>query len=106
MKHLKECDIVNESKYSFKKAIGRLKSMKHKDYSVDNDAFIREVWCDKKEKYLTVGKKYRLYAEFETGVMISGKCFVVLCDNKEFTGFDSDYFLEEYQWDATKKYNL
>jgi hypothetical protein len=29
-----------------------------------------------------------------------------LTDNNHFIGFDSGYFLEEYQWEAEKKYNL
>ena len=77
------------------------------NYSVEEDKFIREIWCNKKvANYLTEGKKYKLYAEFETGAMITGKCYVVLCDNKNFMGFDSDYFLEEFQWIANKKYNV
>jgi hypothetical protein len=78
----------------------------YRKYSMDNDTFIREVWCAVKEKYLTKDKKYRLYAEFKTDAMLSGKCFVVFADNKQFIGFDSQYFLEEYQWVAVKKYNL
>jgi hypothetical protein len=101
MKHIEEYGKIDES--SLPKF---LKSLRYKKYSVENDNFIREVWCKQKSLYLTEGKKYRLYAEFETGAMLTGKCFVVFNDNKEFMGFDSDYFMEEWQWTATKKYNL
>jgi len=95
MNHLQDFDNINERKTKL-----------YRKYSIDNDKFIREIWCNSKEKFLTYGKKYRLYAEFETGAMISGKCFIIYADNKQFMGFDSLYFMEEYQWDATKKYNL
>ena len=84
----------------------RKKTRLFRKYSIENDKFIRYVWCVKKEKYLTKDKKYKLYAEFETDAMLSGLCFVVFSDNSQFTGFDSQYFMEEYQWEATKKYNL
>lgn len=100
MKHLTEFykDSVTERKI--------LKAKLHRDYDVDSDNYLRYVWCDRKESNLTINKKYRLYAEFETGAMISGKCFVVFDNNNNFMGYDSDYFMEEYQWVATKKYNL
>ena len=97
MKHVDEYENLNERKLK----------MKFQSYNIDNDNFIREVWCKKHApKFLIEGQKYRLYSEFETGAMISGKCFVVLTDNNHFIGFDSGYFLEEYQWEAEKKYNL
>jgi hypothetical protein len=106
MKHLKDFNI-NEAKYKFmNKPLKTLKAPTYRQYSIIDDNFIRYVWCDKKEKFLTEGRKYRLYAEFETGIMISGKCFIVLANNQQFMGFDSEYFLEDWQWDATKKYNL
>ena len=111
MKHVEEFDNINEGKHhhthNYKFMGGNpLKASSYRDFSVENDKFLRYVWCDKKEKFLTEGKKYRLYAEFETGAMISGKCFIVLANGQQFIGFDSEYFLEEWQWDATKKYNL
>jgi len=90
----------------FENSKSRKSTRLYRKYSIENDNFIREIWCIKKEKYLTEGKKYRLYAEFETDAMLSGLCFVVFTDNGQFTGFDSKYFMEEYQWVATKKYNL
>jgi hypothetical protein len=79
----------------------------HKDYSTENDDYLREVVCVKKlSRYIMEDRAYRLYAEFDTGAMISGKCYVILTDNNEFIGIDSEYFLEKYQWEAIKKYNL
>jgi hypothetical protein len=76
-------------------------------YEIENDNFIREVRCKEHESgHLTRDRKYRVYAEFESGAMISGKCIVVFCDSKDFVGFDSEYFLEEFEWEASRKYNL
>lgn len=83
--------VVNKPHYRFKN--------KFNPYSIANDGFLREVYCkDEAPRELTKGKKYRLYAEFPTGAMLSGKCFVVLTDNNHFIGFDSDYFIEEFEW--------
>lgn len=109
MKHLEEYENLNEAmprKIKSKPLFSRFKS-KFNPYSIEKDIFIREVYCNEDApKELTKGKKYRLYAEFETGAMLSGKCFVVLSNTNDFMGYDSNYFLEEFQWDATKKYNL
>ena len=81
---------------------------KFSPFSIADDKYLRDIFCKMDgdtPRELTKGRKYRLYAEFDSGVMISGKCFVVLTDQNHFIGFDVDYFLEEYQLDA-KKYNL
>ena len=79
----------------------------YKGSHMENDHYIKEVYCAETiEGDIIKGRKYRLYAEFETGNMLSGKCYVVFTENKVFKGFDSDYFLEEYQWYATQKYNM
>ena len=120
MKHVKDFNInekhkfmsnaLKSSKYKISskyKLMGNtLKTSKYIDYSIEKDDFLRYVWCNKYEKLLTIGKKYKLYAEFKTGAMLSGKCFVIFDNNQQFMGFDSEYFLEDWQWDATKKYNL
>ena len=80
---------------------------KFNPYSIANDKVLRDVYCCKEDapRELTKGQKYKLYAEFETGSMLSNRCFVVLTNNNHFIGFDSKYFEEEYQCDA-KKYNI
>jgi hypothetical protein len=106
MKHLTEYEHLNEAKV--RKTIQQIRlGTKFNPYSVANDKFLREVYCCKEDapRDLTKGQKYKLYAEFETGAMISNRCFVVLTNNNHFIGFDSEYFVEEYQWDA-KKYNI
>jgi len=100
MNHVEDFNL-NERKTN---TLRSLRSLQYADYS--NENFLREVICSKREKNITVGKKYRLYAEFETDAMKSKKCFVVFTNIGEFIGFDSEYFLEEYQWNAEKKYNL
>jgi hypothetical protein len=90
-----------------RRSANKLLKMKYRTYDVQHDKFIREVYCNEHApKFLTEGKKYRVYAEFETSAMLSGKCLIVFTDSNEFMGFDSEYFLEEFQWDASKKYNL
>jgi len=42
--------------------------------------------------YIVANKEYTLYAEFLTEKMFSGKCYVVLCEDGNFHGLDSDYF--------------
>lgn len=92
-------DVKNKPNYRFK--------TKYHPSSTTDDVFLREVYCkDEAPRELTKDNKYRLYSEFDTDAMLSGKCFVVLTDNNHFIGFDSGYFLEEYQWEAEKKYNL
>lgn len=94
--------------YEAKKTIQELRlGTKFNPYSIENDEFLREVYCCKEDapRELTKGKKYRLYAEFQTGSMLSNKCLVVLTNNNHFIGFDSGYFVEEYEWDA-KKYDI
>jgi hypothetical protein len=108
MKHLINFESLNEAKRSLSKKSYKLMKMrfKYRLYDIENDKFLREIWCkEHAPQFLTEGKKYRLYAEFESGAMLSGKCFIVFCDNNEFIGFDSGYFLEEYEYDA-KKYNI
>jgi hypothetical protein len=103
MKHLSEFE--NNKSRKFLNALTRKSLNLNKVYDVKHDKFLRNVICAKKEEKLTVGKSYNLYSEFNTGAMLSGKCFVVFDNTNNFVGYDSDYFLEEYQWDA-KKYNL
>ena len=102
MKHLSEFEKNDNRKIL--NILNRRISL-NKEYDIKNDKFLRVVICAKKEEKLTVGKSYHLYSEFNTGVMLSGKCFVVFDNTNNFVGYDSEYFLEEYQWDATK-YNL
>lgn len=111
MKHLMEYKNLNEAIAPKNRTRGlsiqqiRLKT-KFNPFNLENDKFLRMVYCkDDAPKELTKGKLYRLYAEFETGAMLSGKCFVVLTDDNHFIGLDSGYFIEEYEVDA-KKYNL
>jgi hypothetical protein len=107
MKHVNDYNNLNERKKYKDKILHQYKLHQYQKYDPDNDDFLREVWSDKTiPQYILEGKKYRLYAEFETGAMISGKCYVILTDHKEFIGLDSDYFLEDYQWVASKKYNI
>ena len=106
MKHLENFETINEST---RKTVHELRyGRKFSPFSIESDKYLRDVFCkggDNTPRELTGGHKYRLYAEFESGVMISGKCFVVLTDQNHFIGFDADYFAEEYEWDA-KKYNI
>jgi hypothetical protein len=104
MKHLSEFEKNNTSK-KLLNIINRRYINMNKLYDVKHDKFLRKVICSKKEEKLTVGKPYNLYAEFNTGAMLSGKCFVVFDNTNNFVGYDSDYFLEEYQW-YSRKYNL
>jgi hypothetical protein len=104
MKHLSEFEKNNTSK-KLLNMINRRIPKSNNAYDVKHDKFIRKVICGNKEENLTIGKSYNLYAEFNTGAMLSGKCFVVFDNTNNFVGYDSDYFLEEYQWDS-RKYNL
>ena len=44
--------------------------------------------------YIIDGRVYDLYSEFITEKMFSGKCYVVLCEDGEMHGLDSEYFEE------------
>ena len=44
--------------------------------------------------YLYANKEYNIYSEFLTEKMFSGKCYVILCEDDEFRGLDSNYFDE------------
>lgn len=58
-----------------------------------------------KRDRILADKKYRLYAQFESDVVFSGVCYVVLTEQKQFVGFDSDYFISEAEYEASK-YNI
>lgn len=51
------------------------------------------------------GKRYEVHSEFETEEVASGLCYVVLTENNKLTGYDSDYFITDLEYEA-KKYNL
>ena len=51
------------------------------------------------------GEKYKLYAKFKSSIMSSGLGYLVLTREKQFVGFDSDYFMEIEEYEASK-YNL
>ena len=107
MNHLTKYENINEGKSRIRTPYQTRLKNKFNPYSIKDDKILRNVWArENAPKELTKGKKYSLYAEFETGAMLSDMCFVVLTDNNQFIGFDSNYFMEEHEWVASNKYNL
>ncbi len=51
------------------------------------------------------GKKYKVHSEFETDEVDSGHCYVILTENDKLTGYDSNYFITDVEYES-KKYNI
>ncbi|MCF7866768.1 hypothetical protein K9L67_06005 [Candidatus Woesearchaeota archaeon] len=51
------------------------------------------------------GKRYEVHSEFETDEVSSGLCYVVLTEYNKLTGYDSNYFITDLEYESNK-YNI
>ena len=51
------------------------------------------------------GKKYEVFAEFDTDMVSSGHVYVILTENSKFVGYDSDYFISDMEHEI-EAYNV